>query len=99
MTDPYRVIVERWGTWWTIEVPDVPGCHSQAPRLDQVEATARELIAFQLGLLDSKMPEIELTLEVHLPAEPAGELLGALPDQGVEPAGIVADLDAERGTR
>ncbi len=74
MTGPYRVIVERWGKWWTIEVPGVPGGHSQARRLDQVEATARELIAFQLDLPDSRIPEIEVVLEVHLPAELAAEV-------------------------
>jgi hypothetical protein len=74
MTGPYRVIVERWGKWWTVEVPDVPGGHSQARRLDQVEATARELIAFQLELPDSKISEIELTLEIRLPADLAAEV-------------------------
>lgn len=30
--------ITRSGRWWAIEVPDVPGLHTQARRRDQIEA-------------------------------------------------------------
>ena len=44
----YRVVAERSGKWWAAHVPDVAGVHTQARRLEQVEAEAREAIALML---------------------------------------------------
>ena len=41
----YRVRARRSGSWWAIDVADVPGAYSQSRRLDQVEALARDAIA------------------------------------------------------
>jgi predicted RNase H-like HicB family nuclease len=32
----------RSGTWWAVEVPEIPNLLTQARRLDQVEAMVRE---------------------------------------------------------
>lgn len=40
----YTVEVRRSGRWWAIDVPDVKGAFSQARRLRDVEATARDVI-------------------------------------------------------
>lgn len=50
----------RSGDWWAIEVPEVPGVHTQAKRLEQVEAMAREAIALMLGI-----PEDSFNVEVQ----------------------------------
>ncbi|MDQ6900484.1 MAG: type II toxin-antitoxin system HicB family antitoxin, partial [Candidatus Dormibacteraeota bacterium] len=36
--------------WWIVEVPEVDGAMTQAPRLDQVEEMAREVVALLLEL-------------------------------------------------
>jgi predicted RNase H-like HicB family nuclease len=48
MNTRYDVLAARSGRWWAIEVPELPGVLSQARRLDQVEATARRVIALTL---------------------------------------------------
>jgi predicted RNase H-like HicB family nuclease len=49
MKSTYRATATRTGRRWAIEVPELPGAHSQARRLDQVESMAREAIALLLG--------------------------------------------------
>jgi predicted RNase H-like HicB family nuclease len=44
----YTAVAARSGDWWAISVPELKGVHSQARRLDQVEANAREAIALFL---------------------------------------------------
>ena len=69
MTDSrplYLVHVERDGDWWGIEVPEVDGAFSQARRLDQVEAMAREVVAL---LLDVSQDSFDLELDVNLPED------------------------------
>ena len=46
----YRVEAVRSGDRWSITVPELSGVFSQAKRLDQVEATAREAIAMMLDI-------------------------------------------------
>jgi predicted RNase H-like HicB family nuclease len=46
----YRVVAERSGKWWAAHVPEVSGVHTQARRLEQVEAEAREAIALMLNV-------------------------------------------------
>ena len=44
----YTARCVRAGDWWAIVVPEVPGVFSQARRLDQAEAMARDAIAAML---------------------------------------------------
>ncbi len=44
----YEALCSREGNWWAIDVPDVPGVHTQAKRLDQAEAMARDALALML---------------------------------------------------
>jgi predicted RNase H-like HicB family nuclease len=67
----YRVTALRTGRWWAIEVPELPGVHSQAHRLDQVESMAREAIGLLLGV-----PEGSFDVTV----EPDLSTLGGLKD-------------------
>ena len=46
----YTARAVRDGAWWAIDVPDVDGVYTQARRLDQVEAVAREAVALMLDL-------------------------------------------------
>lgn len=57
----YRVEAERSGDWWAITVPSLSGLFSQAKRLDQVEATAREAIAMMLDIDESSVGPVEVT--------------------------------------
>jgi predicted RNase H-like HicB family nuclease len=56
----YRVLAVRSGRWWAIEVPELPGVHSQARRLDQVDSMAREAIAL---ILDVSEDSFDLVVE------------------------------------
>ncbi len=58
----YRVEAERSGDWWAITVPSLSGLFSQAKRLDQVEATAREAIAMMLDTDESSVGLIEVAV-------------------------------------
>ncbi|MGQ0625550.1 MAG: type II toxin-antitoxin system HicB family antitoxin [Sporichthyaceae bacterium] len=62
----YVVRAERDGAWWGIEVPGVEGAFSQAKRIDQIEAMAREVIAL---LLDVAEDSFTLTLDIQLPEQ------------------------------
>lgn len=57
----YTARCVRSGKWWAIEVPEVRGAHSQARRLDQVEAQARDAVAL---LLD--VPPDSFDMDVHV---------------------------------
>ena len=59
----YTAIARRSGRWWAIEVPELPGLHSQARRLDQVPAMASEAIAL---LLDVAEDSIEVSVQTTL---------------------------------
>ncbi|MEE8485809.1 MAG: hypothetical protein V3S38_04555 [Acidimicrobiia bacterium] len=56
----YRVEAVRSGAWWAITVPALRGVFSQAKRLDQVKATAREAIAMMLDIDESNVGPIEV---------------------------------------
>lgn len=60
----YRVVAERSGKWWAAHVPDMAGVHTQARRLEQVEAEAREAIAL---MLDVEPESIAVRVEPKLP--------------------------------
>ena len=46
----YRVVVQRSGAWWAAHTPDVPGVHTQARSLEQIETEACEAIALMLDI-------------------------------------------------
>lgn len=60
----YRVTARRTGDWWALDVPDVPGVHSQTKRLEQAEQEIREAIAL---MLDVEEDEFDVTIEPDLP--------------------------------
>lgn len=43
-------VVTRSGKWWAIDVPEVPGVHSQAHRLTGVEAMTIDAVSFALEI-------------------------------------------------
>ena len=73
----YRVRAVRSGTWWAMTIPELPGVFSQARRLDQVEAMAREAIAMMLDVGTDQIGQIEV--EIVTPA-PAAALIGTMHD-------------------
>lgn len=60
LTKTFEVDCIRSGDWWAIEVPEVPGVHSQAKRLDQVPAMAKDAIALMLDV-----PEDEIGVSIR----------------------------------
>jgi len=46
----YRAVAERDGSWWAIRVPELRGVYTQARRLADVEAMARDAIALVLDV-------------------------------------------------
>lgn len=66
MTRPtYRVHCERDGRkYWFVRVPEVSGAFTQTRRLDEVEETARDVVAL---LLEAPHDSFDLEVEVHLP--------------------------------
>ncbi len=60
----YTVTARRTGDWWALEVPGVPGAHSQCKRLDQAADMAREAIAM---VLDTDEADIEVEVHPQLP--------------------------------
>jgi predicted RNase H-like HicB family nuclease len=81
MKPEFGVTVVRSGRWWAIEVPELPGVRSQARRLDQVDAMAREAIALKLSVSEDSF---ELAIQTDLAS------LGALE------ASIEAALEARK---
>jgi len=49
-TKTYTVKAVRFGGWWAIDVPEIKGVHTQARKLDNVEAMARDAIAVALDI-------------------------------------------------
>ena len=62
----YTATCARTGSWWAITVAELPGVFSQARRLDQVEAMARDAIA---SFLDVVPKSFEVRVEPEVPAE------------------------------
>jgi len=62
----YRAVTERDGSWWAIRVPELRGVYSQARRLADVEAMARDAIA----LVNEVAPDsFDITVEPVLDDE------------------------------
>lgn len=62
----YTAVCRRVGDWWAIDVPQIRGVHTQARRLDQVEAMARDAISL---LRDVPADGFDVTVEPHLDEE------------------------------
>ncbi len=59
----YTVKCRRVGGWWAISVPRLKGVHSQARRLEKVEAMAREAIGLMLDV-DPATVEVKVVPDV-----------------------------------
>ncbi len=64
----------RSGAWWAIDVPELRGVYSQARRLDQVEAMARDAIALFLDVSDDSF---DIILQPVLPEDLEADLEAA----------------------
>jgi predicted RNase H-like HicB family nuclease len=62
----YTAVCRRAGDWWAISVPEIKGVHTQARRLDQVEAMARDAIAL---FLDVTPDSFAMEVRPEVPAE------------------------------
>ena len=67
----YTARAVRSGGWWAITVPDLKGVHSQARRLDQAQAMAREAIGL---FLDVAPDTVDVSVEPVLPDELQSEV-------------------------
>jgi predicted RNase H-like HicB family nuclease len=86
LSPAYRAVAERDGAWWAIRVPELRGVYSQARRLADVEAMARDAIAL---MLDVEPNSFDVSVESVLDSD-AAEL--------VEQA-LAGRLEAERAAR
>ena len=62
----YTARARRSGSWWAIDVPELPGVYSQARRLVRVESMARDAIAL---FLDVDPATLDIRVETNLPSE------------------------------
>jgi predicted RNase H-like HicB family nuclease len=62
----YTARARRSGSWWAIDVPELPGVYSQARRLDRVESMARDAIAL---FLDVDPASLDIRVEMNLPSD------------------------------
>lgn len=67
----YTAHCRRSGDWWAVTVPEVRGVHTQARRLDQVPAMARDAIAL---LEDIPADSFDVVLVPELPPDLAAEV-------------------------
>ncbi|HET8658951.1 MAG TPA: type II toxin-antitoxin system HicB family antitoxin [Micromonosporaceae bacterium] len=84
----YTAEARRSGGWWAISVPELKGVHSQARRLDQVEAMVREAVAL---FLDTDPRTISVEVKPQTPTEVARAL-------DARKAARQAEASAERAT-
>ena len=70
----YTVTAQRDGRWWFVRVPEVRGAITQARRLDQVEAMAREVVSL---LLEVAPNSFDLDVQAAIPDEVRAELARA----------------------
>ncbi|MCT2087508.1 helix-turn-helix domain-containing protein [Microbacterium enclense] len=64
---------ERSGSWWAIEVPEIPGLFTQARRLDLVPA----MVVEAASLLDVDLELEDVKVDPQLPSEDADALASA----------------------
>jgi predicted RNase H-like HicB family nuclease len=71
MTTTYTAICRRSGDWWAVTVPELKGVHTQAKRLNQVEAMVREAIAL---FLDAPADSFDITVKPEVPPATAAAI-------------------------
>ena len=71
----HRVEAVRSGNWWAITVPGLDGVFSQARRLDQVEARAREAVAMMLDIDEAAVGDLAVSVT---PPDTVADLLRQL---------------------
>lgn len=62
----YTARCQRSGDWWAISVPELRGVHTQARRLENAEAVARDAIAL---FLDVPSDSFDVRIEPVLPRD------------------------------
>lgn len=62
----YTALARRSGDWWAVEVAELDHVFTQARRLDQVEAMARDAISL---VLEVAPDSFDIVIEPVLPAE------------------------------
>lgn len=62
----YTAVCHRVGGWWAIEVPEAHEVHTQARRLEQVAAMARDAVALLRNVPEDSF---DVTVEPHLDDE------------------------------
>jgi predicted RNase H-like HicB family nuclease len=70
----YEVTAQRDGRWWLVRVPEIRGAITQARRLEQVEAMAREVVSL---LLEVAPDSFDLDVRPAIPDEVRAELARA----------------------
>jgi predicted RNase H-like HicB family nuclease len=70
----YTATAQRDGRWWFVRVPEIPGAVTQARRLDQVDAMAREVVSL---LLEAAPDSFDLDVRPAIPEEVRAELTRA----------------------
>ena len=61
-------LATRWGKWWSVEVPQIKGLHTQARRLDQIPAMVLDAAA---GLTGRPESDFAVTIVPQLDEEHA----------------------------
>ena len=89
----YTATCTRSGSWWAISVPELRGVHSQARRLDQVEAMAREAIAL---MLDVRPDSFEVEVRPEVPRVVARARQARAAQRQAEQSAEAATLSAAR---
>ncbi|MFK0049395.1 type II toxin-antitoxin system HicB family antitoxin [Streptomyces sp. NPDC090741] len=69
----YRALAIRAGKWWAVDVPEVPGVHTQGLNLIEAAKMAREAVALTF---DISVDKVEIELEAELPEEAAAAVRG-----------------------
>jgi hypothetical protein len=60
----YTARATRAGKWWAISVLGVQGAHTQVRRLDQAEATTRDLLSLLLDATENSF-DVEIVPELN----------------------------------
>lgn len=64
----YTVLAERdEAGWWAVRIPELPGVLTQARRLDQVEAFAREAIDLAISVGHAPKGKYAIDVDAHVP--------------------------------
>lgn len=74
----YTAHAQRSGSWWAIDVLEIDGVYSQARRIDQIEAAARDAIA---TMLDTRPDSFDVHVEPVLDELPLLDDLARLDNE------------------